>query len=175
MTKVAGLFAARSRPPAPSTARPPPAPPPAQVPPAADTAFESLLRVRLDSDAPRPRFILAAAERAAERRALAEALRAKRIEREIARLERTHGPYIRFDTGAGADAVAAEAEPAEPPAVPESAAPPAGPADGIDLAGMRRRYFERLESADILRLRATPAQLALIVNWVALARPDGEK
>jgi hypothetical protein len=159
--KVAGIFAARSRATAPTTAEPQPQ----EAHEREDSTFESLLRVKLDADTPRPRFILAAAEKAAERKALAEALKAKRIEREIARLERANGPYIRFDTTTDTGTL----EGADSQTTADSDVPAAPPADKIDLAAMRRRYLERLESKDILKLRATPAQLELIVNWVGLA------
>jgi hypothetical protein len=161
--KVAGIFAgSQSRPKPPTLSKP-------ALPSASDdTVFESLLRSRIDvaDDIPRPKYILAAAEKAAERKALADVLKAKRIERELERLERKEGPFIRFDTVTNVGTFVEETD-----VVTKSHERVEKMVEEVlDIEGMRERYFERLAAKDILKPKLTEAQMKLIVNWVELSR-----
>jgi hypothetical protein len=133
-----------------------------------DTNLESLLhsRIKVDGDGPKPKYILAAAEKAAERKAIAGVLKAKRQERELARLEREEGPFLRFDTNTG---ITETVDPI-PTSKKTSESEESLVDEDIDLEGMRSRYLDRLAAKDILKLKVTATQMKLIVNWADLAR-----
>jgi hypothetical protein len=169
--KVAGIFeGAQSRASAPvfSGSRPPP--PGIERP--GDHSFEPILsRIKVNDEPQRPKYILAAMEKAGERRALSDVLKARRIEREVAKLEQRDGPFIHFDTTTNTGDFNADHSIEAGTAAPEIGG---GAHIEFDFEGMRRRYLERLDATEILKLRASPAELKLIVNWVDLVGSKGE-
>lgn len=129
--------------------------------------FEKILsEQRAKADTSKPRFIYAAAEKAKERRALDEALKAKRYEREIERLEREHGPLIRFDS---MNPEGGELEFTESSSFPVSERKEDKIEKISGLNEMRERYLQRVEVTDILKLDVSEEQMKLIVNWVPLS------
>jgi hypothetical protein len=171
---VAGIFStAKSRPAAPSVPKLHAEAIRGEVESTDDRTFEVLLssRMKIESDAPKPKYILAALEKAEERKAMAEILRARRREREIAKLEKQHGDYLRFDTVTGTGDFSAIANTEETATRGRMATGiDSDPVTDFDFTGMQDRYLERLQAKDILKLQLTPAQLKLIVEWVELAR-----
>lgn len=133
--------------------------------------FEKILsEQREKADPSKPKFIYAAAEKAKERRALDDALKARRYEREIQKLEREHGPLLRFDS-ANPDIGTADLR--ENDVVKQSKSGEEG-RDEKSLQSqfeeMKERYLKRLQKTDILRLDVTSEQMELIVNWVELSK-----
>lgn len=130
--------------------------------------FEKILsEQRAKADTSKPKFIYAAAEKAKERRALDEALKEKRYEREIEKLEREHGPLLRFDSKAPGQETVQEKEPSFPVSEKEAEVKIE---DISGLDEMRERYLKRVEVKDILKLNVSESQMNLIVNWVALSK-----
>ena len=140
---------------------------PAQPGPEAD--FGGLVAGMLESDKDqekKAKYVYAAAEKASERRSLMETLKAKRLEREISRLEATQGPVLKFNTAAPTQHPVEKEEGIEIFRAEMNQEVKA--AADVDFEGMRKRYFERAEKKDILKLAASPEQIYMIVHWAEL-------
>ena len=140
---------------------------PAQPGPEAD--FGDLVAGMLESgkgQEKRAKYVYAAAEKAGERRSLMETLKAKRLEREISRLEATQGPVLKFNTVAPSQNPVEKEEEIE---ILRNEKIHDKEAADLDLEAMRKRYFERAEKKDILKLAASPEQMYMIVHWAELA------
>ena len=121
-----------------------------------------------EKDSKGPKYIYSAAEKAKERKQFLDQLKTKRIEREVAKIEETQGPLLRFDS----TSITGEVTLLEPQMDRIS---PEEKSDGdpeFDFEAMRMRYMERRDRKDILKLCATPNQLRLIVNWVELSKNE---
>lgn len=131
--------------------------------------LESIIQAE---DAKRPKYIFAALERAEERRAIADRVRELRNERELAKLEREQGKFMRFcTTESGRDVIVEEAD----TAVADSAecVDEAGDvAAAVDFEELRRRYMKRAEERDILRLAIKQEKMDLIVNFAQMIKED---
>ena len=95
-----------------------------------------------------------------------ETLKAKRLEREISRLEATQGPVLKFNTAAPTQHPVEKEEGIEIFRAEMNQEVKA--AADVDFEGMRKRYFERAEKKDILKLAASPEQIYMIVHWAEL-------
>lgn len=132
--------------------------------------YEEILssRVKIE-DKKKPKYIFAALEKADERKAFADEMKNLSLEREIKKLEEKNGPFIRFYTDRDEDPAevpdeeilfnekieTGEIEKVEP--------------QQIDFEGMKKRYLERLEENDILKLKASSKKLKMILNYGQIA------
>lgn len=126
--------------------------------------FEDLVSEMVTSDEQgsgpkRARYIYAAAEKAGERRALMETLKANRLERELARIERDSEPVLSASPVESVDGKRS---------VKGSESHDSTLCD--DFEAMKERYFARVEKKDILKLSASPEQLEMIVHWAELSQ-----
>lgn len=125
--------------------------------------FEDLVSEMVASDEQklgpkRARYIYAAAEKAGERRVLMETLKANRLERELARIERDGEPVISTSPAESIEGKrSVKSSESQDSAV------------SYDFEAMKERYFARAEKKDILKLSASPEQLDMIVHWAELS------
>ena len=128
--------------------------------------YEKILSSRVKvEDKTKPKYILAALEKADERKAFAEEMKTLNLEREIKKLEEKNGPFMRYFTDRDEEPEevsneeilfnekieTGEIEKVEP--------------QQIDFEGMKKRYMERLEANDILKLKVSSKKLKIIYNF----------
>jgi hypothetical protein len=105
------------------------------------------------------KLIAAAFERAEERKSMAEELKSKRIQREIAELE-SQNSIVKRESLPMRDEM-------------DSKRCDKYGEEEYDFEAMRQRYLQRREATDLLKLSCTSTQLKMIIHWVDLCK-DGE-
>jgi hypothetical protein len=106
------------------------------------------------------KLIGAAVVRAEERKRMADELKSKRIQRELAELESAATPRVDFDSL---------------PMIAHSGDVCVRRDEGVDFDGMRQRYLRRREKKDVLRLGINESEKQLIVNWAELSKAERSK
>lgn len=128
--------------------------------------YEEILSSRIKiEDKKKPKYIFAALEKADERKAFADEMKNLNLEREIKKLEEKNGPFIRFFTDRDEEPVEVPEEEILYNEKLETGEIEKIEPEQIDFEGMKRRYMERLETRDILKLKASSKKLKIIYNF----------
>lgn len=130
--------------------------------------LKSIIKVE---ETKRPKYILAALEKADERKAIADMIKNIRNEKEIKKLEKEQGKFLKFYTNVdGKDVVFDEDVHIDDNEIDDDTKD--DEIKEIDFEGMKERYLKRMEEKDILKLNIEQKKLDLIVNFANLIKEN---
>ncbi|KAH0794793.1 hypothetical protein GPJ56_001340 [Histomonas meleagridis] len=134
--------------------------------------FEKLLSSNITvEEKEKPKYIFAALEKADERRAVADTLRNLRNERELEKLEKEQGNFLRFYTNGNEADNPTESEIQNISTEQlDSKIMSEEQIQAIDFDAMKERYLERLNEKDILKLIISQKKMNMIVNFAQMIK-----
>lgn len=129
-----------------------------------DDKFDQLLAKQVKISENKPKYIIAAIEKAEERRELAENVKQLKLEREIEQLEKDQ-IVLRFNTddinNVTEEIVQNTPESNEIKLDNENQEEE----EKYNIESMRQRYFQRMEEKDILKMNLSKQEIVRILNW----------